>query len=143
MKVQNASKPDALSAKEPVGKILITNARIVEEREAIDRWRVRRMPIRYSAGARRSESFLREGEIFRISTNQKTQSMKSTILIIVSSLIPLALTSCDEDRAQREEAQRERQFLREMQRQENLQRQADREQRIFENIVQGVDVLTR
>lgn len=65
---------------------------------------------------------------------------------IVILLAVACSVSCGEsrkERVQREEAERDRQLLIELQRQENLQRQADREQRAVETVIQGLDIITR
>lgn len=69
--------------------------------------------------------------------------MKTIIPILLAAA---ALTSCGEskkDRAEREDAERDRRTLLEYQRQENIQRQADRNQRAAETGVQVLDILTR
>ena len=70
--------------------------------------------------------------------------MKTTISIFI--LTAAILTGCGEskkDRAQRESDERDRSTLLEYQRQENIQRQADRNQRATETGVQVLDILTR
>lgn len=70
--------------------------------------------------------------------------MKSTIPAII--ILTALLSACGEskkDRAQREDAERDRRTLLEYQRQENIQRQADRNQRAAETGVQVLDILTR
>lgn len=70
--------------------------------------------------------------------------MKTTIPIIL--LTTAILTACGEskkNRAQRESDERDRSTLLEYQRQENIQRQADRNQRAAETGVQVLDILTR
>ncbi len=70
--------------------------------------------------------------------------MKSTIPIIL--VAAAMLTSCGEnkkERAQRESAQADRSTLLEYQRQDNIQRQADRDQRAVETVVRGIDIITR
>jgi hypothetical protein len=69
----------------------------------------------------------------------------------VKTIIPILLTAavlsgCGEsrkDRAQRESEERDRRTLLEYQRQENIQRQAERNQRAVETGVQVLDILTR
>lgn len=70
--------------------------------------------------------------------------MKTTVPIIM--LTAAILTGCGEsekDRAQRDSEERDRRTLLEYQRQENIQRQADRDQRAVETIVRGIDIITR
>ena len=74
--------------------------------------------------------------------------MKSAnpILIVVATLLASCLfTSCGESEKERarKEAERDRQFALEYQRRENIQRQAERDQRAIEAVVDGLDVLTR
>lgn len=74
--------------------------------------------------------------------------MKSanTIPIVVAALLTSGLlTSCGESEKEcaRIGAERERQFALEYQRRENIQRQAERDQRTIEAVVDGLDVLTR
>lgn len=73
-----------------------------------------------------------------------TNTMKSTIPTII--ILAAILTGCGEsrkERIQREEAERDRRTLLEYQRQENIQRQAERDQRAVESGVQVLDILTR
>ena len=68
--------------------------------------------------------------------------MKTTQIIAIAA----ATLSCGEskkERAQRESDAADRQTLLEYQRQENIQRQRDRDQRTLETGVQVLDVLTR
>lgn len=70
--------------------------------------------------------------------------MKATIPIII--LAAAILTGCGEnkkDRAQRESEALNRSTLLEYQREENIQRQAERNQRSVETGVQVLDILTR
>jgi F0F1-type ATP synthase beta subunit len=63
-------------------------------------------------------------------------------MIVVATL----LTGCGEnkqERARRETDEQNRRALLEMQRQENIQRQADRDQRAVETGVKVLDILTR
>jgi hypothetical protein len=76
------------------------------------------------------------------------QPYKTTIMkkIIILTAITAASVSCGEnesERAQRESAAADRRTLLEYQRQENIQRQADRDQRAVEAGVQVFDILTR
>ncbi len=69
--------------------------------------------------------------------------MKKSILILA---IAAATVSCGEnkqERARRDSEERDRQLIREYQRSENIQRQADRDQRTFETGAKVLDVLTR
>ncbi len=71
-----------------------------------------------------------------------TNLMKPIIIIVLAA----ATLSCGEskkERAQRESQEADRQTLLEYQRQENIQRQRDRDQRTLETGVQVLDVLTR
>ena len=68
--------------------------------------------------------------------------MKSLLIIAISA----ATLSCGEskkERAQRASDEADRQTLLEYQRRENIQRQADRDQRAVETIVRGIDIITR
>ena len=72
--------------------------------------------------------------------------MKFILPIIVAAIC----VSCGEnrqERTQREEAERNRRTVLELQRQDNIQRAADRDQRTFETIiggaVRGAEVITR
>lgn len=68
--------------------------------------------------------------------------MKTTLVIAIAA----ATLSCGEskkERAQRESDEADRQTLLEYQRQDNIQRQRDRDQRTLETGVQVLDVLTR
>lgn len=70
--------------------------------------------------------------------------MKTTIPIII--LTAAILTGCGEnkkDRAKRESEELDRRTLLEYQRQENIQRQAERDQRAIETGVQVLDIITR
>jgi hypothetical protein len=70
--------------------------------------------------------------------------MKITIPIII--LAASILTGCGEsknERAQRESEELDRSTLLEYQRQENIQRQAERDQRAIETGVQVLDIITR
>lgn len=69
--------------------------------------------------------------------------MKPFMFVII---IAAATVSCGEskkERAQREYAEADRQTLLEYQRQENIQRQRDRDQRTLETGVQVLDIITR
>jgi len=69
--------------------------------------------------------------------------MKKSILIIV---LAAAVISCGEsknERAQRQSEENDRQLVRELHRNENIQRQADRDQRTLETGAKVLDVLTR
>jgi hypothetical protein len=71
-----------------------------------------------------------------------TSIMKTTLVIAIAA----ATLSCGEskkERAQRESDEADRQTLLEYQRQDNIQRQRDRDQRTLETGVQVLDVLTR
>ncbi len=80
----------------------------------------------------------KDSKNLRIDTTMKSANI---ILIVVATL----LTSCGEGEKERarKEAERDRQFALEYQRQENIQRQAERDQRAIEAVVDGLDVLTR
>lgn len=70
--------------------------------------------------------------------------MKSTILLIIAAAT--ILTGCGEsknERAQRESEDADRRALLEYQRQENIQRQRDRDQKTLETGIQVLDILTR
>lgn len=69
--------------------------------------------------------------------------MKNTLLIITLACATLSCGESREERAQREQAEADRQALLEYQRQENRQRQADRDQRALETGVQILDIITR
>lgn len=74
--------------------------------------------------------------------------MKPTSIVKTTLVIALAAAtqSCGEskkERAQRESDEADRQTLLEYQRQDNIQRQRDRDQRTLETGVQVLDVLTR
>jgi hypothetical protein len=72
--------------------------------------------------------------------------MKTITTILFPTLAAVTLSACgesDTERAQRQEAERDRQILLEYQRQENIQRQRDRDQRSFETGVEVLDILTR
>lgn len=99
------------------------------------------MPMR-KLGRRRPP---KAGRMETAITHQMTDTtIKTTIPIII--LATVILTSCGEskkDRAQRESEALDRRTLIEYQRQENIQRQADRDQRAVETGVQVFDILTR
>ena len=68
--------------------------------------------------------------------------MKFIVLITIAA----ATLSCGEskkERVQRESDEADRQTLLEFQRRENIQRQADRNQRAVETVVRGIDIITR
>ena len=72
--------------------------------------------------------------------------MKTITTNLFPTLAAVTLSACgesDTERAQRQEAARDRQILLEYQRQENIQRQRDRDQRSFETGVEVLDILTR
>lgn len=72
--------------------------------------------------------------------------MKSHQFLYLPLAAAIMLTGCGESRQQRvarEEAERDRRMLIELQRRENEQREADRVQRNIENGVQVLDILTR
>ena len=71
--------------------------------------------------------------------------MKTITTILFPTLAAVTLSACgesDTERAQRLEAEHH-QILLEYQRQENIQRQRDRDQRSFETGVEVLDILTR
>ena len=65
------------------------------------------------------------------------------ILIIALAASTLSCGDSKKDRAQRQSEEADRRALLEYQRQENIQRQADRDQRAVETGVQVLDILTR
>ena len=69
--------------------------------------------------------------------------MKTIIPIILTAVSLSACGESKKDRAQRDSEERDRRALLEYQRQENIQRQADRNQRAAETGVQVLDILTR
>jgi hypothetical protein len=82
----------------------------------------------------------------KTTTPNPETTMKTITTIIFPTLAAVILSACgesDTERAQRQEAERDRQILLEYQRQENIQRQRDRDQRSFETGVEVLDILTR
>ena len=75
-------------------------------------------------------------------THPITTNMKF-ILIIVLAAATLSCGESKKDRAQRASEESDRRALLEYQRQENIQRQADRDQRAVETVVRGIDIITR
>lgn len=65
------------------------------------------------------------------------------ILIIAFAAASLSCGESNKERAQRESDEADRRTLLEYQRQDNIQRQRDRDQRTLETGVQVLDVLTR
>lgn len=65
------------------------------------------------------------------------------LLIIAIAAVTLSCGESKKERAQRYSDEADRQTLLEYQRQENIQRQRDRDQRTLETGVQVLDVLTR
>lgn len=75
-------------------------------------------------------------------THPITTNMKFILIIAIAA----ATLSCGEnrkERAQRQSETNDRQAMLEYQRQENIQRQADRNQRAVETGVQVFDIITR
>jgi hypothetical protein len=64
--------------------------------------------------------------------------MKTITTILFPTLAAVTLSACGES-----DTERDRQILLEYQRQENIQRQRDRDQRSFETGVEVLDILTR
>lgn len=62
-------------------------------------------------------------------------------LMLTLTLTVFFCTGCGDKKA--EQAERDRQFIREIQRNENSQREKDRDQKAAETIVRAVDILTR
>lgn len=62
-------------------------------------------------------------------------------LIFAITLTTFFCTGCGDKKA--EQAERDRQLIRELQRNENVQREKDRDQKAAETIVRGLDILTR
>ena len=60
---------------------------------------------------------------------KSTTCTKSVLLLILSTAAFVGCGESKKERAMREEAERDRRFLLEYQRQENIQRQRDRDQR--------------
>lgn len=73
----------------------------------------------------------------------KPKSIIQTTLVIAIAAASLSCGESKKERAQRESEEADRQTLLEIQRQENIQRQADRDQRAIETGVKVLDVLTR
>ena len=73
----------------------------------------------------------------------KPTSIVKTTLVIALAAATLSCGESKKERAQRESDEADRQTLLEYQRQENIQRQRDRDQRTLETGVQVLDVLTR
>jgi hypothetical protein len=69
--------------------------------------------------------------------------MKKSIAIIALAAATLSCGESKKERAQRESAEADRQALLEYQRQENIQRQRDRDQKTLETGVQVLDIITR
>lgn len=74
--------------------------------------------------------------------------MKPTSVVNATMILAFAAASlnCGEskkERAQRESEEADRQTLLEYQRRENIQRQADRDQKTIENVIKGIDIITR
>ena len=65
------------------------------------------------------------------------------LLIIAIAAASLSCGESKKERAQRDSDEADRQTLMEYQRQDNIQRQRDRDQRTLETGVQVLDVLTR
>ena len=65
------------------------------------------------------------------------------LLIIATAAASLSCGESKKERAQRDSDEADRQTLMEYQRQDNIQRQRDRDQRTLETGVQALDVLTR
>lgn len=66
--------------------------------------------------------------------------------ILTTAAVAFLCAGCGEskkEQAQRESAERDRQLVRELQRNENIQREKDRDQKNAETIVRALDVLTR
>jgi hypothetical protein len=73
----------------------------------------------------------------------KPTSITKTTLVITIAAATLSCGENKKERAQRESDAADRQMLLEYQRQENIQRQRDRDQRTLETGVQVLEVLTR
>ena len=73
----------------------------------------------------------------------KPTSIVKTTLVIALAAATLSCGESKKERAQRESDEADRQTLLEYQRQDNIQRQRDRDQRTLETGVQVLDVLTR
>lgn len=73
---------------------------------------------------------------------KSTSAMKTTLVLALAAAT-LSCGESKEERAQRESAAADRQALLEYQRQENIQRQKDRDQRAIETGVQVLDIITR
>ena len=69
--------------------------------------------------------------------------MKTMIPIILTAAFLSGCGESKKDRAQRDSEERDRRTLIEYQRQENIQRKAERDQRAVETGVQVLDILTR
>lgn len=69
--------------------------------------------------------------------------MKKPILIIALAVATLSCGESKKERARRESEEADRQTLLEIQRQENIQRQADRDQKTVESVIKGIDIITR
>ncbi|NQX00838.1 hypothetical protein HQ447_09275 [bacterium] len=70
--------------------------------------------------------------------------MKSTLPVIL--IAATLLSGCGESkskRAQRASDAADRSTLLEIQRQDHIQRRADRDQRTLETVVEGIDIITR
>jgi hypothetical protein len=70
-------------------------------------------------------------------------SIVKAALVIVFAAASLSCGESKKERAQRESEEADRQTLLEIQRQENIQRQADRDQKTIENVIKGIDIITR
>lgn len=73
----------------------------------------------------------------------KPTTLMKPLLIIALAAATLSCGESEKERAQRNSDEADRQTLLEYQRQENIQRQRDRDQRTLETGVQVLDVLTR
>ena len=62
-------------------------------------------------------------------------------LMLTITAIAFFCAVCGDNKA--EQAERDRQLIREIQRNENIQREKDRDQKAAETIVRAVDILTR
>jgi hypothetical protein len=73
----------------------------------------------------------------------KPTSILKTALILACAAASLSCGESKKERAQRESEEADRQTFLEIQRQENIQRQADRDQKTIENVIKGIDIITR
>lgn len=73
----------------------------------------------------------------------KPTSVVNAIMILAFAAASLSCGESKKERAQRESEEADRQTLLEYQRRENIQRQADRDQKTIENVIKGIDIITR